>query len=46
MVPEFYLIIFLMVTMLIFTWFYSKRAENRRVSRTTERTTGGQQDPQ
>ena len=43
MAPEFYLIIFLMVTMLIFTWFYSKRAQNRDASRRTDKAQTGEQ---
>jgi hypothetical protein len=40
--PEFYLIIFLMVTMLIFTWFYSKRArEPWRVAPNRQRADQG-----
>jgi hypothetical protein len=30
--PEFYLIIFLMVAMLVYSYFYSERAQNRRAA--------------
>lgn len=44
MLPEFYLIIFLMVAMLIFVWFYSRRAQSRGGSRSGDKNQTGEQE--